>query len=321
MAVKYKDYYEILGVSRTATQDEIKKAYRKLARKYHPDVSKDADAEQKFKELTEANEVLGDEENRKNYDRLGKNWKNGQEFKPPPGFKDFHFEFHGPGEGNPSFEDFGGTSDFFETLFGDSLGKGGKRTRHRAVRGQTHEAEITISLHEAFHGSKKRISLQATELDEMGQVQRRQKTYNVAIPAGTTNGSRVRLAGQGGKGHGGGPAGDLFLRVTIARDSKFRIRDRDLEMDLAISPWEAALGSKISVPTMDGPASLTLPAGVQSGQRLRLRGKGLPIQSGKSTGDLYCIIRIQVPKNLTKKEKELFEELEKSSNFNPRQGS
>ncbi len=318
MAIKYKDYYEILGVPRAANQDEIKKAYRKLARKYHPDISKQAAAEEKFKEVSEAYEVLGDKENRKNYDHLGSNWKNGQEFNPPPDFKDNHFEFHRYSNRDENFEEFGDPSDFFETLFGGTFGKERKRANNRSMRGHSHEAEITISLREAFHGVKKMISLETADLDAKGHVQREVKTYNVAIPVGTTSGSRIRLTGQGGSGRGGGPAGDLFLRVNISPDSIFRVNKRDLEVQLPITPWESALGCKISVPAMSGAASLTIPAGIQSGQKLRLRGKGFPKRLGKKAGDLYVIIQIKVPIKLTKKEKELFEELQKNSAFAPR---
>lgn len=322
MAVKYKDYYQILGVKRDANQDEIKKAYRKLARKYHPDISKESSAEEKFKEVSEAYEVVGDEENRKKYDQLGTNWKAGQNFSPPSGWENAHFDFHGQRDSGSVFEEFGAPSDFFETLFGDAFGgsQAGRRPQSRkwAAKGSDHEAEITISLDEAFHGVRKGFSLQTAELDEHGQIKRKRKTYNVTIPAGTTQGSRIRLAGQGGQGQGGATAGHLYLLVNVAAHPDFRLEGKDLEMDLPISPWEAVLGSKIAISTLNGSATLRIPAGVQSGQRLRLRGKGLPGRSGTEPGNLYVIIKIQVPTQLNTKERELFEELAKTSPFNPR---
>ena len=319
MAVKFKDYYQILGVSKTASQGDIKKAYRKLARKYHPDVSKAPDAEEKFKEITEANEVLGNEENRKKYDRLGTNWKAGQEFTPPPDSNNVHFEFHGPDGAKSVFEEFGSPSEFFETLFGQKFGGPRQHASSRPIHGQDHEAEVTISLQDAFYGTKKFLSLQTAELDKNGQIQRNTKTYNVSIPAGTTNGSRIRLKGQGGAGINNGPPGDLYLRVTIAPDSKFRLNGSNLEFDLHLAPWEAALGAKISVPTMNGPASLLVPPGIQNGQKLRLQGKGLPSQSATKAGDLLARVYIQIPKKLSEKEKELFQTLQSHSKFRPRE--
>ena len=322
MAVKYKDYYEILGIKRSATQNEIKRAYRKLARKYHPDVSKEKNADKKFKEVTEAYEVLGSEENRKKYDQLGANWKAGQNFTPPSGWENVHFEFHGPRDVRSTFEEFGGPSDFFETLFGDvfeiSNEKRASQRRGWAARGADHEAEITIALTEAFHGARKSFTLQAAELNEHGQIERRVKTYNVTIPAGTKHRSRIRLAGQGSVGRGGGVAGDLFLLVNIAPHPIFRLNGQDLEMDLPVSPWEAALGGRVAIPTMTGQATLKIPSGVQGGQRLRLRGKGFPGQSGKEAGDLYAEVKIELPTHLSPKERDLFKELAKQSSFNPR---
>jgi curved DNA-binding protein len=332
MSIQYKDYYGILGVPRTASQEEMRKAYRKLARKFHPDVNKSPGAENKFKDAAEAYEVLGDAEKRKKYDELGANWRQGQDFHPPPGWENAHFEFQGRPEsmGGFSAEDIGGFSDFFETLFGGSgfrgadlggmrdmsgmhdmhdMGGMGRMGRHR--RGEDHEANVTISLEDAYHGAKKSISLQTAEVDEQGRVQRRTRTYEVKIPAGTADGARIRLAGQGGDG-AGGPAGDLYLRVSIEPHSMFRLKGHDLETDLEITPWEAALGAKVTVQTMDGAASIAIPRGTQSGQRIRLRGKGL------SGGDMFAVVKIVVPKDLTGKEKELFEELARQSKFNPR---
>ena len=322
MTVNFKDYYEVLGVDRSAPQDEIKRAYRKLARKHHPDVNKDSGAEEKFKEATEAYEVLGDPENRKKYDQLGANWKHGQEFTPPPNWEDVHFEFHArPGGVEIPVEDLGEFSDFFETLFGfGGSGRSRAATRTWAMRGQDHEAAITITLEEAHRGAKKQLALQTAELDERGQVQRKNKTYEVNIPSGTTPGSRIRLTGQGGQGHGGAPAGDLYLTVKIAPHPVFRPHGNNLEMDLPLSPWEAALGGKVSIKTLDGSGSLTVPPGTQSGQRLRLRGKGLAGRGTKAAGDLYAVAQIRVPAAMTPEERTLFASLAKQSSFDPRSG-
>ncbi|MBN1670378.1 MAG: DnaJ domain-containing protein [Kiritimatiellae bacterium] len=327
MPVAFKDYYETLGVPRNASADAIKKAYRKLARQYHPDVNKDAGAEATFKEIAEAHEVLSDPEKRKRYDTLGENWQAGQEFRPPPGWKNVHVEFQGaPGGPGSPLGDLGGFSDFFEMLFGGGLGgmgprfgaREGGRSRPRAMRGTDHEAEITIPLEDAFRGTRSKIALQTAELDERGQVRRATKNYDVTIPPGVTHNSRIRLAGQGGKGGGGGPAGDLYLRVRIAPHPTFTVNGRDLEMTLPVSPWEAALGAKITVPTPGGRASLTVPPGTQSGQRMRLRGKGMPRGKTGPAGDLTVTVQIRVPSKLTKRERDLLEALKTQSRFDPR---
>ncbi|MFH1476260.1 MAG: J domain-containing protein [Verrucomicrobiota bacterium] len=325
MSVKFKDYYEVLGVPRTASADDIRKQYRKLARKYHPDVNKHADAETRFKEIGEANEVLGDPEKRKRYDQLGANYRAGQDFAPPPGWENMQYGFGARPEssGGYTMEDQGDFSDFFEALFGG----GGFRTRpgqagggpfqnFRKRRGEDHEAMVTISLEEAFHGARKPIRLQVARMDEHGQVQRESKQYTVQIPPGTADGARIRLAGQGGQGAGTGLAGDLYLRVQIAPHPVFRLVGADLEVTVPASPWEAALGAKVPVPTMTGNAMLALPAGTQSGQRMRLRGKGLV--SARRHGDLIVIIQVAVPRHLNEREKTLFAELARVSSFNPR---
>ncbi|MBA4387765.1 MAG: cytochrome C biogenesis protein [Verrucomicrobia bacterium] len=321
--MKYKDYYEIMGVPRAASQDEIKKTYRKLARQYHPDVNKSAGAEARFKEISEANEVLSDPDKRKRYDELGSNWQAGQDFRPPPGWENVHFGFGGRSGTSRGFseDDMGGFSDFFETLFGRSFGgmrgQGPAEDGWYAQKGQDHEAEVSISLRDAYAGARKSISLQVAEVDEGGRTRRRTRTYDVRIPAGTTNGARIRLAGQGGSGVGGGESGDLYLRVSIEPDDQFRVNGHDLEMDLAITPWEAALGDRVNISTPGGTATISLPAGARSGQRLRLRGRGLP-HGRAEAGDLYVVIQIAVPPKLTAKEKELFEQLAEVSSFNPR---
>ena len=341
MAVKYQDYYESLGVPRGASQEDIRKAYRKLARKYHPDVNKAPGAEDKFKVAAEAYEVLGDAEKRKKYDELGANWKAGQEFTPPPGWENVHFDFRGSprGGGGPrggvSFEDLGGASDFFEALFGrgfgGSFGQGfeGRFGRGDAAvgevegewerRGEDREAEITISLEEAYFGARKSLALQTAEMSQSGRVQRRQKQYEVTIPPGTGPGSRIRLSGQGGASRGGGgESGDLYLRVSVSPHPRFRLEDRDLEMDLALAPWEAALGGKVTARTLDGEATLNVPAGTQAGQRMRLRGRGMPKRGSQPAGDLFLRVQILVPKSLTDREKRLFEELARVSPFRAR---
>lgn len=324
MGVRFKDYYETLGVSRGASEPEIKKAFRKLAQKYHPDVNKDPSAESRFKEINEAYEVLGDPEKRKRYDSLGSRWQSGQEFTPPPGWENVHFEFHGaPGAaGGFSFDDLGGFSDFFESLFGGGMGRQARGRGPRSPGGPSwpdasrdHEADITISLEDACFGSRKTISVQGGAPDERGRAQTRVRNYDVRIPPGTTDGTRIRLSGQGGGGYGG--AGDLYLRVHIAPHPRFTVQDHNLELTIPIAPWEAALGARINIKTLDGTVALTIPARTQSGQHLRLRGKGLPKRGRQDRGDLIVTTRIVVPDKLTARERELFEALAHESPFKP----
>jgi curved DNA-binding protein len=321
MAVKFRDYYETLGVDRGASQEQIQAAYRKQARKLHPDVNKSPDAEEKFKRLNEAYEVLRDADKRRRYDSLGENWQAGQDFRPPPGW-----DFFGAGGGRPGtgrgfrfdnfggdFEDtpFSGFSDFFEMLFGlpsngrGRSGRSGRAAWSRAAPGEDQEAEVTISLEEAHRGVRKSLMLEGG------------KTLEVNIPAGTIDGHRLRLRGQGGSGQGGAEAGDLYLRVRLAPHALFRLNGQDLEAEVPVSPWEAALGARIQVPLLEGQASLKLAPGAQSGQRLRLRGKGLARRGG-GQGDLYAVIRIVVPASLSERERELYEELSRVSTFRPR---
>jgi curved DNA-binding protein len=339
MAVKYQDYYETLGVPREASQEDIHAAYRKLARKYHPDINKGPDAEEKFKRIGEAYEVLRDPEKRKRYDALGDNWKAGQDFTPPPGWEEF-FNFRprqgGQGRGFNydifgDFEEspFSGFSDFFDMLFGGSLGglrrQGQPRSGAWGARaaadspGQDQEAELAITLEEAYHGTRKSISLESGVPDPRspGGMKRETRTLEVRIPPGTRDGQRLRLRGQGARSSPAGPAGDLYLRVHLAPHPVFRPNGQDLEVGVPVTPWEAALGARIEVPIMGGKASLKLQPGVRSGQRLRLRGKGFPRKNG-SHGDLYVLIRIEVPDRLAPREKELFEELARVSPFKPR---
>ena len=327
MPVTFQDYYEVLGVARDAGLNDIKKAYRKLARKYHPDVNKDPGAEEKFKKIAEAYEVLSDSEKRKRYDALGADWKTGQEFRPPPEWGDIKFEYHGTpgGEGRGAFEDLGGFSDFFREFFSDQGGtrrdygfQPGRNARKWPMQGMDHEAEITITLEEAKSGVRKSIGLQTAELDEKGQVVRKTRNYDVTIPKGITEGSRIRLAGQGGRGSGSGPNGDLFLIIHVAPHRYFRLNGYHLEMDLYLSPWEAALGAKVKVPTLEGEVTLNIPKGTQGGQRLRLKGKGMPEGRSGRAGDLMALVHIRIPKSLSPREKELLESLAKESKFDPR---
>ena len=317
MAVEFQDYYKTLGVERGATEDQIKRAYRKLARKYHPDISKAPDAEEKFKQLNEAHEVLKDPEKRKLYDRLGADWKAGQDFRPPPDWKDMHFE----SRSGPSMDGFdaGGFSDFFREIFG-----GGGRARAArgepsqwVMRGADHEADIAVALEDAYHGAVKSITLQGRELGPDGQIRQTTNAFKVRIPAGVTDGKRIRLPKKGGAGLGGGPPGDLHLRVHIEPHRRFRLRGKNLEVDVPVTPEEAALGAAVEIPLIDGEVKLTIPEGVQSGQKLRLKGKGFPFKKG-GRGDLLAVVKIVVPKKPSSEEKALFEEMAKVSDFNPR---
>jgi len=316
--LEYKDYYKALGVDKTAGQKEIQAAYRKLARKLHPDVNKKPDAEDSFKAINEAYEVLKDPEKRKRYDALGANWREGENYSPPPGWENVHFDF---GDGTGGFEFRGGEggqfSDFFEGLFGRgrSHGRASQDRPGWAMRGADQEADIELTLEESYYGTKKTIGLQQLEMEGSAYVPKTRE-INVNIPAGVSEGKRIRLSGQGGTGSGG-QNGDLYLRVHILPHKIFTLNGNDLEEEITISPWEAALGAKVELATMTGTVNLTVPPGVQSGQKMRLRGKGMPVTKG-SHGDLYAVIKIVVPKKLSERERELFEELSQVSTFNPR---
>ncbi|MCO6439809.1 MAG: DnaJ domain-containing protein [Nitrococcus mobilis] len=309
--MEYKDYYQILGVSKDASGDEIKRAYRKLARKYHPDVSKAPDAEQRFKEVAEAYEVLKDPDKRRAYDQLGSNWRAGEEFRPPPDWQ-FRGEF-GPG----------GFSDFFDTLFGGGHGSpfdgmfGGAAPRGRgfARRGEDQLAKITITLEEAYHGTTRTITVEGQEVDGQGRARRTQRNLRVQIPSGVREGQRIRLTGQGSPGRGDARAGDLFLEVHIAPHKLYRLHGKDVHLELPVAPWEAALGTTLNVPTLGGRVDLKIPGNSQSGRRLRLRGRGLP---GDPPGDQYLELRIVNPRVQTDRARELFRELERELGFNPR---
>jgi curved DNA-binding protein len=306
MAVTFKDYYETLGLSRGASEDDIRKAYRKLARKHHPDVNPgNKAAEEKFKEINEAYSVLSDPQKRKRYDALGQNWKEGSEFKPPPEWQGARVDFGDIG----NIEDLGGFSEFFASMFGGPRGRAAGRGYTR--RGNDVESEISITLEEAHRGTTRSISLRTTD--------GKQKTLQVNIPAGVSNGQLIRLANEGEAGLGGGPTGDLFLAVRIQPHPLFKVLpDGNLEMTLPVAPWEAALGASVRTPTIEGPVDLTIPPNTQSGRRLRLRGQGLNRRSG-GRSDQYVRIEIVNPPSLSPKERQLYEQLKSESKFDARQ--
>ena len=307
MAVAFRDYYEILGVPRDASEQDIRRAYRKLARENHPDVNKDPDADARFKEISEAYEVLRDPEKREPYDRLGPNWKAGQDVSGASGFGGFD-----PGGFQSDFQDVrvdaggGDFSDFFEGLFGGRSAAGGRRTRGGfdgfTTRGSDQEAVIELSLEEAIEGGRRRITLPDG------------RDYEVTIPAGVRDGQLIRLAGEGRPGIGGGPSGDFLLRVRLRPHPRFRVEGSDLHTDLAVAPWEAALGASVELETLRGRRTVKVPAGSSCGRKLRLRGEGMP------GGDLYAAVQIRVPKSLADDERELFERLAATSSFDPRRG-
>ena len=333
MAVEFKDYYSVLGVSREASADEIKKAFRKLARQYHPDVAKDKKtAEGKFKEINEAHEVLSDPEKRRKYDELGPNWESaGATGAPPPGAR----RAWSSGNGGPQEEyHFGGTgfSDFFEQFFGggrrggdfdDAFRQARQRSRDEteseyAMRGQDIAGDILVTLDEALHGSLRSISLQRRDATGGGGGT---ETFQVRIPPGAQEGRRIRVPGKGGPGIGGAEAGDLYLRVRLAAHPDFEVRGADLYHDLEIAPWEAVLGAQLVVPTLSGSVKLKIPAGTNTGKQLRVRGQGLPRKPGADRGDLYVVLRVEVPMEVTAEERALWEKLSRISSFEPRDGS
>ncbi len=318
--MEYRDYYQALGVARTATPDEIKKAYRRLARKFHPDVSKEANAEQKFKEVQEAYEVLKDTEKRAAYDQLGANWREGQSFRPPPDFGsgfefrggpppgaqggDFHFQFDGePGE----------FSDFFSSLFGRG-GRAGFAEGARR-RSRDHHARIDLTLEEAYRGGPRMLELKRPLARPDGGVEVATHTVRVTVPPGVNEGQLIRLAGQGEPGAGGAPPGDLYLEVHVRPDSLYQLDGRDVTLTLPVAPWEAALGSAVPTPTLGGTVELRIPPGSQAGTRLRLRGRGLP---GQPPGDQYVVLKVVLPPAQTDEARAAYERLKRELPFDAR---
>ena len=310
--MEFKDYYAIMGVARDATQDEIKRAYRQLARKYHPDVSKAPDAEARFKEIGEAYAVLKDLEKRAAYDQLGSDWKAGQDFRPPPGGNG-GFEFSGGGGADD--RDF---RDFFESIFGrrDEGGRHRQAGPGHHARGQDHHAKVQIDLEDAYTGATRAITLQTPEVDEQGRVHLRKHTLNVTIPRGIRAGQHIRLAGQGMPGLGQGGAGDLYLEIEFRPHPHYRVEQRDVYFDLRVAPWEAALGAAVEVPVPNGTVELKVPAGATAGQKLRLKGRGIP---GSTPGDFYAVLQIALPPADTDAGRMFYNKMaEQFKSFNPR---
>jgi DnaJ-class molecular chaperone len=331
MAVKFQDYYEVLGVPRTGTEDDIKKAYRKLARKFHPDVNPgDITAEEKFKDIGEAYAVLSEPDKRTRYDQLGENWKAGSDFTPPPGWEGGRVKYGDFGAGRGA----GGFSDFFESLFGAR--RGARAGAGFAMRGQDIEAALELSLEEAHYGTTRTITLQTTAVCSTchgsgmqgkqpcatcrgAGVVTRPHTLDVTIPAGVRHGSVIRLVGQGEPGTGNAPAGDLLLHIQLRPHPRFHVLgEGDVELELPVAPWEAALGAKVRVPTIEGAVDMSVPAGAQGGQRLRLRGQGMQ-RRGSGRGDQYVRLKLVNPPTLTESERALFAQLAAASRFNPRE--
>jgi curved DNA-binding protein len=317
--MEYRDYYKALGIERDASADEIKRAWRKIARKHHPDVDASPQAADRFKAAGEAYEVLKDPEKRAAYDELGANWQSGEAFRPPPDWESRDFGFTGGGytESDPQ-----GFSSFFEELFGRhgqgrATGGAGRKAgggRFQAA-GQDQHATLTVDLRDSFQGATRALTLQIPEFGADGTVQLRDRTLSVIIPKGIAEGQTIRLKGQGGPGLGGGPAGDLYLDIAFAPDPLYRVDGRDLTIDLPIAPWEAALGAKVKLPTPGGPVEARVPSGARPGQKLRLKGRGLP---GKTPGDLYAVLSIANPPVRTEAERAAFEKLRDAFDFDPR---
>jgi curved DNA-binding protein len=339
MPVEFKDYYKTLGVERTASHDDIRKAFRKLARQFHPDVAKDKKrAEEKFKEINEAYEVLGDAEKRKKYDELGADWKHGMRREGPTGQPGGPHTYTWRGGTETDNFQFGGTgfSDFFEQFFGGRAGHSGgfAEAETENEKGRDVEGVLMVTLEEAMRGAVRSVSVRRNSVcpachgagvtgrhtcPNCGGTGQAAVTHNykVKIPAGVRDGQRLRVSGQGEPGFGGGPPGDLYLRVRLASHPDFRVVGSDLYYDLDLAPWEAALGTNVSVPTLAEPVNIKIPPGTQTGQRLRVRGRGLPGRENEH-GDLYAVPRIQMPPKITEREKELWEQLAQASSFDPR---
>ena len=314
--MEFKDYYQTLGVARDATADEIRKAFRKLARKYHPDVSKEADAEARMQDINEANAVLSDPEKRAAYDQLGRNYRPGQDFHPPPDW-DAGFEFSGQGFSPHEAANF---SDFFAELFGRMGGAGPRgfqsQAGHFRSQGEDHHAKVLLDLEDAFTGATRQLGLRVPRLDAQGRVSVDTRTLNVKIPRGVRAGQVLRLAGQGSPGMGGAPAGDLLLEVQFKPHPRMRADGRDIHLSLPVTPWEAALGAVVTVDLPVGQINVRIPENAQSGRQLRVRGKGIP---GEPVGDLLLAIQVVLPPADTPRAKELYETMAKELAFNPRE--
>lgn len=313
--VDYKDYYKTLGVEKNASQEDIKKAYRKLVRRYHPDVSKHRDAKEKTQEINEAYHVLGDAEKRAAYEDLGRRGQQTKEgFRPPPDWASQH-DFSGAGAD-------AGTDDFFSDLFAHMGRRGrtgagaGAGSAGFQMRGEDIHAAITIDLRDAYTGATRNISMRVPVQDAQGHVTMQQKTLSVTIPKGVTPGQQLRLAGQGQPGIGGGPAGDLYLEIQFSEDPRYRVEGANVYETAPVAPWEAALGAKISVPTPSGTVEVSVPAGSQTGRKLRLKGRGIP---AATPGDLYLILELVLPPADTPRAKELYEQMAREMSFNPRE--
>ena len=309
--MEYQDYYAALGVDKNAAQDEIKRVYRKLARKYHPDLSKEAGAEDKFKEISEAYEVLGDPEKRAAYDQLGTGNQTGEDFQPPPGWNE-GFEFSGGFPGGRM--DTGTTSDFFEHLFGGQ-NRSGRPQAHTG--GRDHHAKILIDLDDVFKGATRSIQLKMPKVTPDGHVTTELRTLNVKIPKGVRQGQHIRLKGQGSLGHGQGNAGDLYLEVEFSQHRIYHVDGRDIYLDLPVAPWEAALGGKVKTPTPVGPVDVSIPPNSKQGGKLRLKGRGIP---GKPSGDLYIVLQIALPIADSAKAKNMYQTMADELAFEPRAG-
>ncbi|WP_444926377.1 DnaJ C-terminal domain-containing protein [Microbulbifer sp. TRSA002] len=313
--MEYKDYYKILGLDRSADQAQIKRAYRKLARKYHPDVSKEEGAEEHFKEVNEAYEVLKDPEKRAAYDQLGSGFQSGQDFRPPPNW-DQGFEFHGGGYTEADPEAF---SDFFESLFGrggfrQAYGRGQRRSY--SAQGENTYARITVDLEDSYRGGTRQVTLKHSVLGADGRPQLRERTLNIKIPKGITEGQQIRLAGQGEPGIGEGKPGDLYLEIAFNPHPLFHTEGKTVYLDLPLAPWEITLGAKVQVPTPDGPIKVTIPANSTNGKKLRLKGRGIP---AKQPGDMYIVMQTVTPPATTDIEREAYRQFGGAFNFNPRQ--
>lgn len=302
--MEFKDYYLALGIEKSATPEEIKKAYRKLARKYHPDVSKETDAEKRMKEINEAYAVLSDPEKRVAYDQLGSGYHAGQEFQPPPDW-DAGYEFSGA--------DSGDASDFFANLFGHL--STAKHARAYQTHGEDHHAKIVIDLADAYHGTVRPLTLHAPQIDAHGHVTMQERTLNVQIPKGMKEGQHIRLSAQGGPGMGGAPSGDLYLEVHFKPNPQYRVEGRDVYEKTPVAPWEAAIGASIEVPTPSGKVQVSVPPGSQTGRKLRLKGRGIP---GDPAGDLYLVLELVLPPVTTEQGRQLYETMAREMAFDPR---